>query len=213
MLVQEHLCGRPHHQSRSMRESGLSHTLHPPLLRDIRRDTDEHWQHRVLSCPLTRGDVVCVGSELDRQIAHIHGATIPLQPEAHLLLPHTIFRQRIGPQIVPLLTHPVAAFAHWPRLPPAERLSWFLSCGLCQAWQRSRRFRQCAGYAVSSQASPRCTTVDVSLSAPSSDSAAMLRICIWFAAAIRRNPRSQRCQRFPTSGRNRLKAAQLMQFI
>ena len=80
-------------------------------------------------------------------------------------------------------------------------------------WQRSHRCRQCARYAVSSQSSPRCTTVDVSLSAPSSDSAAMLRICIWFAAAIKRNPRSQRCQRFPTSGRDRLKAAQLMEFI
>ena len=93
LSVQEHPGGRPHHQSRRRRESGLSHTLHPPLLRDIRRDTDEHWQHRVLSCPFTRGDVVCVGSELDHQIAHIHGAAIPLQPEAHLLRPKVIFRQ------------------------------------------------------------------------------------------------------------------------
>ena len=101
-----------------MRELGLRHTLHPPLLGDIRRDTDEHWQHRVLSGPLTRGDVLCVGSELNHQIAHIHGAAIPLQPEAYVLLPNSIFRKGIGPQIVLLLTQPVAAFAYWPRLAP-----------------------------------------------------------------------------------------------
>jgi hypothetical protein len=85
MLVQQQVGGCPQHQSRSGRESGLSYTQHPSLLRDIRCDTDEHWQHRVLSCPFTRCEVVRVGSELDRQIAHIHGATIPLQPEAHPL--------------------------------------------------------------------------------------------------------------------------------
>ena len=73
-----------------------------------------------------------VGGEFDRQVTHIHGTTIPLQPEAHLLLPHTIFRQRIGPQIVPLLTHLIAAFTHWPRLPPTQRLSRFSPCGLRQ---------------------------------------------------------------------------------
>lgn len=85
MLIEQYLCGRPHYQSSALREPGLSHTLHPPLLRDIRRNADEHWQHRALSCPLTRGDVVCVRDELDSQIAHVHGATIPLQPEARLL--------------------------------------------------------------------------------------------------------------------------------
>ncbi|MGZ3644935.1 MAG: hypothetical protein ACXVCM_13935 [Ktedonobacteraceae bacterium] len=41
----------------------------------------------------TRG---CVGSERDRQIARVHGATIPLQPEAHLPLPHSIVRQHFA---------------------------------------------------------------------------------------------------------------------
>src|SRR6266496_2734191 len=118
LFVQEHTGGRPHHQSRSRPESGLSHPLHPPLLGDVRRNTDEHWQHRALSGPFTRGDVVFVGSELDRQIAHIHGTTIPLQPEMYLLRPHTTFRQSIGPQIVPLLMHLVASFAHRIRFPP-----------------------------------------------------------------------------------------------
>src|SRR6266851_375152 len=133
LLDQEHLVGRPHHQSRSRRESGLSHTLHPPLL----CDTDEHWQHRALSCPFTLGDLVRVGSELDRQIAHIHGAAIPLQPEAHLLRPHKTFRQRIGPEIVPLLMYPVASFAHRPCLPPAECLSWLPSCCLGEAGKKA----------------------------------------------------------------------------
>ncbi len=118
MLIEQYLRGRPYDQSSTLREPGLSHTLHPPLLRDIRRNADEHWQHRVLSRPFTRGDVVFVGSELDRQIAHIHGTAIPLQPETHLLRPHTTFRQSIEPQIVPLLMHPVASFAHRSRLAP-----------------------------------------------------------------------------------------------
>jgi hypothetical protein len=65
-------------------------------------------------------DVVRVGSEFDRQIVHIHGAGIPLQLEALLLLLHAIFRQSIGPEIIPLLTHPVAAFRHRSSLPPTS---------------------------------------------------------------------------------------------
>jgi hypothetical protein len=80
---------------------------------------------------------VSVGSELDRQVARVHGTTIPLQPETRTLLPHTIFCQRIGPQIVPLLTYPVAAFAHWPSLPPTERMSWLPSYGQGQPGKES----------------------------------------------------------------------------
>jgi hypothetical protein len=78
MLVQEHLGGRPHHQSRRRRESGLSHTLHPPLHRDFRRDTDNQWLSRVFSRPLARSDVVCVRGKPDGQIAYIHRVIIPL---------------------------------------------------------------------------------------------------------------------------------------
>ena len=85
------------------------------------------------SDPCTRGDEVFVCSTLDGQVSHIHSAAIPLQPEAHLLRTHSIFRQRIGPQIVPLLTHPVASFAHHPCFPPAERLFRLSSCGLRQS--------------------------------------------------------------------------------
>ena len=40
---------------------------------------------------------------------------------------------RIGLQIVPLLTHPVAAFTHHPCFPAAEFLSCFSPCGLRQS--------------------------------------------------------------------------------
>ena len=123
MLAQQHIYRCPYVQSSRRHDSGLFYTLHAPLLRDIRHDTQEFRQPCAFSGPLTRGDVVCVGGELDHEIARVHSASIPLQPEAHLLLPHTIFRQRIEPQIVPLLTNPVAPFAHWPRFPPAECLS------------------------------------------------------------------------------------------
>ena len=46
--------------------------------------------------------------------------------------PNRYSESRIGPQIVPLLSHPVTAFAHHPCSPSAERLSWLLSCGLRQ---------------------------------------------------------------------------------
>jgi len=46
-----------------------------------------------------------------------------------LLRPHTIFCKRIGTQIVPLLIHPVAAFARYPCFPPAKRMFHYLSCG------------------------------------------------------------------------------------
>jgi hypothetical protein len=93
LLVQEHPRGRPHHHSERRCESGQSHSLHAPLLCNLRHDTDERWQHRMFSCLFMRGDVVRVGRELDSQIAHIHGNSIPLQPEARTLLPHTIFRK------------------------------------------------------------------------------------------------------------------------
>jgi hypothetical protein len=99
LLIQEHLHSRPHHQSRRRREFGLSNPLHPTLLRDIMCDTDEHWQHRVFSCPLSRGNLVHVGSEFDRQVAHIHGPAILLQPETHPLLSHPIFCLASSPRL------------------------------------------------------------------------------------------------------------------
>ena len=78
-----------------------------------------------------------VGGKLDREIARVHRATIQLQPEARTVLPYAIFRQRIGPQIVPLRTHPVASFAHRPRFPPAEFLSWFPSCCFGEASKKA----------------------------------------------------------------------------
>ena len=154
---------------------------------------------------------MCIRSKLDRQIAHVHSASIPLQPEAHLLLPHTIFRHRIGPQIVPLLTYLVAAFAHWPCLPP-ERLSFFRSCSLCKpskeavnsssvldtlqepgfsSLHQSRRFSLCpiVGH--------RCNVADMQ-TARSCDQA---------------QPATTEMPALPDLGRNRFKAAELMQFI
>ena len=56
MHIEQCLSCRLIDQSSALREHVLNHTLHPPLLRDIRRDADKHWQHRALSCPFTRGD-------------------------------------------------------------------------------------------------------------------------------------------------------------
>ena len=47
-------------------------------------------------------------------------------------MPYAIFRQGIGPEIVPLLTHPVAPFAQSPRLPPVLTLLRVLSGRLRQ---------------------------------------------------------------------------------
>src|SRR5271169_2381154 len=107
--------------------------VQPPLLRDVRCDTKKHRQFRVFPRLLTRGNVVRVGGELDRQIAHIHRAAIPLQLEAHLLLPYAIFHQRNGSEIVPLLSHPAASFTHHSHFPPAVSMSWFPFCYLGEA--------------------------------------------------------------------------------
>ena len=84
-----------------------------------------------------------VGGELNHQVAHVHGATIPLQPESEMLRTRAIVHQGIGPQIVPLLANQVATFARRARLPPAEALSWFLSPPLRQIGEEA----QCVGYA------------------------------------------------------------------
>ena len=68
MFLQQHFCGRPQHQSRGFSKSGLSHTLHPLFLRDIRRDTEKPRQFHVFSRPFVRSDVVCIGGKLDGQI-------------------------------------------------------------------------------------------------------------------------------------------------
>ena len=48
MLVQEHFCGRVHHQSWSVCKSGMHDTVYPFLLCDIGRNTDKHWQQCAL---------------------------------------------------------------------------------------------------------------------------------------------------------------------
>ena len=40
---------------------------------------------------------------------------------------------RIWPEVVPLLTHPVASLASFSCLPPAEFMSSFIYCSLCYA--------------------------------------------------------------------------------
>ena len=84
MLAQQHIYRCPYVQSSRRHDSGLCYTLHAPLLRDIRHDTQEFRQPCAFSGPLKRGDVVCVGGELDHEVARVHRATIPLQPKAHL---------------------------------------------------------------------------------------------------------------------------------
>ena len=54
----------------------------------------------------------------------------------------------IGLQIVLLLLHLVALFAHRASLLPAEFLTWFPSCCVGEAGKKSCSYQQCAGYAV-----------------------------------------------------------------
>ena len=68
---------------------------------------------------------MCIRGTLDKQIARIHRPAIPLQPEAEMLRTYTIFRQRIGPQIIPLFTYSVALLAYCSCIPPAAQ---FMSC-------------------------------------------------------------------------------------
>jgi hypothetical protein len=111
--------------------------LQAPFLVDTRRDTDQQGETQCLSGPLPRGDVVRTRNELHRQVAHVHGAAIPLQPETQVLRPHEIFCQGIGPEIVPLFTHPVASITHHPCLQPTEILTWLQSCDLRQCGKES----------------------------------------------------------------------------
>jgi hypothetical protein len=53
MLVQQHLCGRPRHEVRGMREADLGYPQHPRLLRYIRRDAEKPQHSRMFSHPLT----------------------------------------------------------------------------------------------------------------------------------------------------------------
>ena len=137
MLVEEHFGRRAYHQSRGMRESRVGDTSHPFLLRDIRHNTKKPRHSRIFSDPFTRGDEVFVCSKLDRQVSHVHGAAIPLQPETHLLRSHTLYCQHIEPQIAPPLMDLVTSFAHHPNLSPAGILTWLLSCGLRQSGEEA----------------------------------------------------------------------------
>ena len=115
MFFQQHFCGRPQHQSRGFRKSGLSHTLHPPFLRDIRCDTEKPRQSRVFSRPLARSDVVRVGGKLDNQVTDVHRTAIPLQPETHMPLSCLILCYRIGPEVVPVVKITIASQANFPQ--------------------------------------------------------------------------------------------------
>jgi hypothetical protein len=120
VLLEEHFGRRAYHQSRGMRESSVGDTSHPLLLRDIRHNTHKPRYSCIFSGPCTRGDEVFVCSKFDGQVSHVHGASVPLQPEPHVLRPNSIFRKSIGPEIVPLFTNLVAAFTHLPCLPSTE---------------------------------------------------------------------------------------------
>jgi hypothetical protein len=110
VFLEEYFGGRPYHQSCSLFESGLRHSLHPFLLRDIRRNTHKHRHSHVYSRPLTQGDEVSIRAIFDGQVAHIHGTWVPLQPEAH----RAAASHEIPPaQRACCLPHKVATLAHY----------------------------------------------------------------------------------------------------
>ena len=148
ILVQEHLCRRPYHHTRNMRQSGPSNTRHSPFLGDIGGNADQHWQQRGLFCPLSRSEVVYIRGKLDRQIAHIHRAAIPLQPETYVLLSYAIVREPHRASDCTTV-HPPGSVVRTPFLSPTSRVHIpppFLRLAL--HFQRSHRFPWCDGYAV-----------------------------------------------------------------
>ena len=138
MLAQPFGRGRPEDQLGDGGEAGLRHPLYAPLLCQYRRDAQEPGRLRTLAGPFPRRKVVRIGSELDDQIARVHGAAIPLQPEAETALPHAVFGQGIRSEIVPLISHPVAPLARGPGFPPAEFLPRLLPRYLCQGRKEAR---------------------------------------------------------------------------
>ncbi len=137
MLAQPFGRARPDDQPGNGGEAGLRHPLHAPLLCQFRRDAQEPGRLRTLSGPFTRRKVVCVRSKLDSQVARVHGAAIPLQPEAERAFPHAVFGQGIGSKIVPVVSHPVASFARGPGFPPAQTLLWVLSGSQSQRGEKA----------------------------------------------------------------------------
>ena len=95
-----------------------------------RGHAQQQWDGHVFARPLPCGEIVDVGRKLDGEVAPIHGAAIPFQPEPHMPLPDPIVRQRIRPQVVPLLIDPVAPFALRAGFPPTQGMVWLLSCRL-----------------------------------------------------------------------------------
>lgn len=74
MLPRQRRRGRPDGQPGGGGEAALRHPLHAPLLFQLRRDAQEPGRLRTLSGPFTRRKVVRIGSELDGQVARVHGA-------------------------------------------------------------------------------------------------------------------------------------------
>ena len=90
MFVQQHRRRRPEDGSAGGGEAGLRHPLYAPLLCQFWRDAQEPGRLHTLAGPCARRKVVPIGSKLDGEIARVHGATIPLQPEAQMALPHAV---------------------------------------------------------------------------------------------------------------------------
>jgi hypothetical protein len=91
MFVQQCCRSRPDDQPCGGRDAGLRHPLNSPFLCKLRPNAQELGERGILSDPFTRRNIVSVGSELDSQVARIHGAAIPLQPEAEMSLPYAVF--------------------------------------------------------------------------------------------------------------------------
>ena len=121
----------PQHSSRcpGLRQRGLCHPLDALLLCDIGSHAQQQWDGRVFARPLSRGQIVGIGRKLDGQVAPVHGAAIPFQPEPQVPLTSSIVRQCIGPQVVPLFVDPVAPFA-LRGSSMAQSMVWLLACCL-----------------------------------------------------------------------------------
>ncbi len=76
MLVEEHLGRRAYHQPRGLPGSGLRDPLHPFLMCDIWRNTQELRHSHSFSRPLMRGDEVVTRATFDEQVAYMHGPAI-----------------------------------------------------------------------------------------------------------------------------------------
>ncbi len=94
---------------------------HPPLLVDIRHDKEQERQEKVFAGSGVSIQIGGVMQKLALQVAHIHGALVPFEPEAKGTLPRVlILRAGIRLEALPASSPGEASGATRATFPPAQ---------------------------------------------------------------------------------------------